>query len=119
MKTLLIVEDNVDLQEIFQRAFEQYAYTIHVVADGAQALAFLAHALPDVMVLDINMPKVSGLDVLTQARNIQGDHHIHIIVVTGNYLAEHSPASKLADLFLVKPVSVRELVKLAERLTQS
>jgi CheY-like chemotaxis protein len=119
MATVLIAEDNDDLCTIFAKVFRKTAFQIDTVQDGKQAIEYLNAKLPDIMILDINMPKISGLDVLAHARNIQGSKHIHIIVVTGNYLVGNMPQVDLADLFLVKPVSPRELVRLAERLTGS
>lgn len=116
LKQVLIVEDNFDLRTIFARAFDKNRFSVDVAVDGEEAIDYLQHDLPDVVILDINMPKVSGLEVLRYVRENQQTKNIKVVVVTGNVMAMQSPEAELADLLLVKPVSIDDLVLLSERL---
>jgi len=115
-RRVLIAEDNADLRMIFAKVFERTEFKVQVALDGHEAMQALMAGLPDVLILDINMPNVSGLDVLTYVRRTEGDRHVNIIVVTGNAQMEQSPVVELADLFLLKPVDVFTLVIFAQRL---
>ena len=115
-KRVLIAEDNTDLRIIFAKVFERSGFQVEVANDGQVAVASLMQSMPDVLVLDINMPNVSGIDVLTYVRRTQGERHVSVIVVTGNSQVEQNPEIELADLFMLKPVDVPSLVTLAQRL---
>ncbi len=117
MKNVLIAEDNEDLQIIFSTMFKKRGYNVHVVVNGQEALDYLNTQAPDILILDVNMPYVSGLDVLSWVRQHPPLKDVKVIVVTGNNLAEQSPAASLADLMLIKPVSTFDLITLADRLT--
>jgi DNA-binding response OmpR family regulator len=65
MKQVLIAEDDSDLRTIFARIFLISAFEVRLAVDGRETLAQLAEAVPDILILDINMPHISGLDVLT------------------------------------------------------
>ncbi len=116
LKKVLIAEDNVDLRAIFARAFDKSHFLVNVAVDGAEAIEYLQHELPDVLILDINMPNVSGLEVLRYVRENQQTKDIKVVVVTGNVMAMQAPEAEYADLLLIKPVDISDLVLLSERL---
>ena len=116
MKRVLIAEDDLDLRDIFSRAFLTRSYSVQVACDGQETLEYLQTHSPDVLVLDINMPRVSGLDVLTYMHLHPEFHAVKIIVVTGNMMAAYEPQIEYADLLLTKPVSLRDLADYAEEL---
>ncbi|NJL58218.1 response regulator, partial [bacterium] len=116
MKTVLIAEDNPDLRDIFAMTFNHSAFQVRLAEDGEAAINCLNEYVPDVLVLDINMPRLSGFDVLAYVREHQHTHDIKVIVVTGNTLAMQDERAQCADLFLVKPVNIQELVAFTNRL---
>jgi two-component system, OmpR family, response regulator len=115
MPQVLIAEDNPDIQRIFHKAFQHAGFDVVIAADGIEAIQFMDKTLPDLLVLDINMPRASGIDVLDRLRKQNNLDKIHVIVVTGNTVAASSIDDTSVDLILVKPVSPLELVVLAER----
>lgn len=116
LKTVLIVDDNPDLRIIFARSFDRRHFLVHVAMDGAEAIERLKEELPDVLILDINMPKLSGFDVLRYVRQNQHTKDIKVILVTGNCMAMQEPEAEHADLLLIKPVNIDDLVTLSQRL---
>ncbi len=116
MKKVLIAEDNMDLREIFSRAFDLAHFDVQAASNGRIALDMLDSLMPDVLVLDINMPQISGLEVLSRIRSSATLKHMKVIVVTGNNVAAQSEEAALADLFLIKPIGIHELVTFANRL---
>lgn len=115
---ILIAEDNDDLRTIFSLAFKHTHFEVQAVSNGKQAIAELEKALPDVLVLDINMPEMSGIDVLRYIRERGWDSHLEVIVVTGNSEHRYDPEINSASLFLVKPVDIHELTIFARKLSQ-
>lgn len=113
---ILIAEDNPDLRQIFTVAFTRYHYEVLLAEDGQAALDLLENVKPDLLVLDINMPKVNGLEVLQRVRARPDLKQIKIMIVTGNVIAGNSPEAEAADLLLIKPVGLLDMIKLAERL---
>ncbi len=116
MKTVMIAEDNNDLRALFSLVFKKRGYTVFAVEDGQQALDLLNEQLPDVLILDVNMPFVSGLELLKYVRQSSRLKRVQVIVVSGNTMVERMPEAAYADLMLVKPVSPNDLVTLADRL---
>lgn len=117
-KYVCIAEDNDDLRMIFEMTFTSMGFTVHAVEDGRQALQVLEEIVPDVLVLDVNMPHVTGLEVVRRVANDQRMRDTKIVLVTGNPQALLGPEGDYADLCLVKPVDPIELGHLVKRLVQ-
>ncbi len=117
-KRVLIVDDNADLLTIFTIAMETTRFTIDTAIDGIDAMEKVRATMPDVMILDVNMPRMDGLEVLSLIRDTPELNHIRIILLTGNSTVPTYPESSKADLVLSKPVSVEELIHLVHRLAQ-
>lgn len=115
-KKVLVVDDNPDLRAIFARAFDRRHFAVQVAVDGGEAIEHLKTELPDVLILDLNMPKVSGFDVLNYVRQNQNTKDVKVIIVTGNCMAMQAPEAEFADLLLIKPVSIIDLITFAQRL---
>lgn len=111
----LIVEDDPQLVSIFETAFQIGGFETTTAVDGRIAQEKLQTLVPDVILLDVHLPHISGEDLL---RIIRGDarfHHTKVILST----ADSRIASQLreeATIVLLKPVSFKELVELAKSL---
>ena len=114
-RSALIIEDNRDLAIIFAQALQAAGFATGIIQDGDQALARLAIATPDVVVLDLHMPCVSGADIL---RHIRADARLagtRVILATADSHVT-DVLREQADLVLIKPVSFTQLRDLAGRL---
>jgi CheY-like chemotaxis protein len=116
LKKVLIVEDNPDLRFIFARTFDRRHFSVHVAVDGVEAIESLQAELPDILILDVNMPRLSGFDVLRYVRSNPRTRNIKVVMVTGNAMAMQSPEAEEADLLLIKPINIADLITLAQRL---
>ena len=93
---------------------------VHIVADGELAIDFIARAAtdpetpaPDVMLLDLNLPKVDGFEVLRRVRAIEKFKSIPVIIVTSSDSpGDRSEAAKLGASYFRKPVSYEEFIKI-------
>ena len=114
-RSALIIEDNNELAIIFSQALQAAGFTTGIIRDGGQALAWLAITKPDVVVLDLHLPHVSGREILRQIRADERLAGIRVIVATADSRVNQALRDQ-ADLVLIKPVSFRQLRDLAERL---
>ena len=115
MAKILIVDDDGDLRTLLGLCFLRRGHSIMVAGDGAAALACLAAYAPDLLVTDLNMPVLDGLELLRRLR-ANGYHDLPVIVLTARSDQRAAAITAGADAFLVKPVPLRELGETAERL---
>jgi DNA-binding response OmpR family regulator len=108
-KKILLVDDEPEILEICRDYLKASSYDVVTVKDGAQALTVFRHERPDLIVLDLMLPKMNGLDV---CRAIRRESIVPIIMLT----ARVEEMDKLigleigADDYMTKPFSPRELV---------
>lgn len=117
--SILLVEDDPDHVELAIRALEKHGVANQVIVahDGVEALSFLFErclaALPEVVLLDLNLPKVSGLDVLRQIREHENTRHLPVVILTSS--DEEMDLAKSYELgvnsYIRKPVSFAEFAE--------
>ncbi len=112
---ILIVEDDKRLAHIFALTLQTMGATITKIEDGQEALDYLEHNCPDLMVLDLNLPHASGIDILHAIRANPQMDNMPIILATADDRMGESLRSEV-DLLLLKPVSPEQLRILANRL---
>jgi two-component system response regulator len=129
-QTILLIEDNNDDAELTLRAFKRANVKNPLVRarDGEEALDYLfgrgAYAardvrdLPAVTLLDINMPKISGLDVLKAIRADERTKHLPVVILTSSNEDKDrlSAYTHFANSYVIKPVDYDQFVKAAAQL---
>jgi two-component system response regulator len=129
-KTILLVEDNPDDEMLMLRALEKnrIANEVIITRDGAEALDYLfargkyagrdMNAMPQLMLLDLKLPKISGLEVLKQLRGDERTKYIPIVVLTSS--SEQEDVVKSYDLgansFVQKPVDFDQFIEATKQL---
>ena len=110
MREILVAEDNVLLAKGICTALKSERYRIRHVANGTATLAAIAERRPDVLVLDVMMPKEDGIAVCRKIR--QTDAHLPILMLTARSLDSQKieGLSAGADDYLTKPFSIAELL---------
>jgi len=107
-RTILVVEDEPTLRETLAEALETDGFRVATAADGAAALALFRAEPPDLVLLDLMLPELSGLEV---TRVIRAESNVPIVMLT----ARGSEVDKVvglglgADDYVTKPFSLREL----------
>jgi diguanylate cyclase (GGDEF)-like protein len=116
-RNILLVEDNADAREALALLLENHGYTVRSAANGAEALEEAQRQPPDLVITDIEMPVLSGFDVVAQFRSQPELAGIPVIVVSGhNDIRDRIAGFDLgADDFLPKPVHVDELLARVRR----
>jgi DNA-binding response OmpR family regulator len=111
----LIVEDDEFLSEIFSKALESADFKTEVIQDGQVALNRLADVTPDVIVLDLHLPHVSGKEILHQIRMLPHLAKTRVMVATADPITAEMLREEAA-LVLLKPISFSQMRDLAARL---
>lgn len=116
MKNILIVEDEPHVIRIMTMALEKNGYLISSAHNGEQALEKLKEKLPDILITDIDMPRMNGRDLCKRIEEDMPDRKFPILVLTSKTEIEHREWTRNMrhTMFLEKPVSIRKLIKLLE-----
>lgn len=113
----LIIEDEFDLATIFSEALKAGGFITRVIGDGAEALEELKATTPDVLILDLHLPHVSGKEILAHVRADSRFAETKVLVATADaHMGDMLDAQ--ADLVLLKPISFMQLQILAKRLSK-
>lgn len=116
-KTVMIIEDEEDAADLFAEMMRISGFRVLKTSKSAPAIEMMTADKPDIVLLDIMMPEVSGLDILRQMRRDPNLAGIPVIVVT----AKGMPADIKngmeagASTYLTKPVGFQELKEAVER----
>lgn len=120
-KSVMIIEDEPDAAELFAEMMRLNGYRVLKTYSGTPAMTLIAQERPDVLILDIMMPGVSGLDILHAMRGDPSLAAIPVVVVS----AKATPAdieSGLqagASIYLTKPVSYNDLKNAVDSLVRT
>jgi chemosensory pili system protein ChpA (sensor histidine kinase/response regulator) len=119
--TVLVVDDSLTVRKITSRLLEREGYRVITAKDGSDALEKLLDTIPDVILSDIEMPRMDGFDLV---RNIRADErikHVPVIMITSRLAEKHRLyAEKVgANQYLGKPFDEDELLKLLHQYTGS
>jgi len=110
----LIIEDNADQNLVFTTALDQAGYETESIQDGLTAQKRLTEIVPQTVVLDLHIPGIEGMTLLSQIRNDPRLTNVRVILATADAALANSLQSQ-ADLVLLKPISFSQLNILASR----
>lgn len=105
MKTILVVEDEFDVQQVVADVLRDEGYEVSVCSTGREALHRLSEFRPDVVLMDVMMPVLSGLQVLEVMRKTPGLDQVPVILMSETIPRGAESASW--QLFLKKPSTLR------------
>ena len=109
--TVLVAEDSEDTRIMLKRAFELKGYRVFEAEDGQQALEMARQYRPSLMVIDLNMPVLDGLETIKHFRELEGEgEHVPIIAITAYdvYGMEEAALESGSNLYLSKPLDLEE-----------
>lgn len=112
-----VIEDNLDLALVYCEAVKGAGYRVESIVTGTQGMVRLKESTPDLVVLDLHLPGVSGVEICQYIRSIPRLNAVPVMIVSAD--------ERLADivddatLVLLKPVSLMQLRDLARRLNSS
>ncbi len=111
-KTIMVVDDNPDIVAIVKTILEGKGYNVLSASSGAQLLNLLESTKPDLIILDIMMPEMDGLEVLSRLKALTETASIPVILLTAKVQYEDVLGGyKLgADYYITKPFTSTQLV---------
>lgn len=117
VKKILIVDDDFEIIEAVRYALEGAGHEVVIARDGNQGLALAERENPDLMILDMMMPKRSGFLVLEKLRRLR-DQPLPVIMITGNEGSRHKAYAELLGVsdYIRKPFAMDRLLVAVERL---
>ena len=117
-KTILYAEDNEFNRKIVRQALRRTTYRLIEATDGLEAVTVAQGERPDLILMDVQLPKLSGLDATRQIRTDPRTASIPVIVVTSFALSgdDQKAMEAGASAYLAKPYSPRELLALIQKL---
>lgn len=111
-KLILIVEDETDLSKLLEFHLQHHGFETLVVHDGMEGLNEAIHRTPDLIILDLMLPKIHGLEVCRLLRNSPATRQVPILILS----VLHTTATKIrgldmgADDYMTKPFEFAELI---------
>jgi CheY-like chemotaxis protein len=119
-RRMLLVDDNVDAAELLAELLRLFGHEVLLAHDGPSALELAAEQLPDVALLDIGLPGMTGYELAVRLRAVQGLADIRLIATTGYGRPDDHMRSKEAGFVahLVKPVDVERVQAALEAAAQ-
>src|ERR1044072_1379131 len=110
--TVLVAEDSSDTRVMLKRAFELKGYHVLEAEDGQQALDIARRHHPSLIVVDLNMPVMDGLETIKKFRKLEGEgDHTPIVAITAYdvYGMEDAAKENGTNVYLTKPLDLEEL----------
>lgn len=115
---ILLADDDRDTLDAYDALFRQRGYAVQCVTDGASALQKAIELRPALVILDVSLPRMDGLEVLTRLRAHAECAGIPVIVVTGHAFPEDLPGLRRqgCDAVVTKPCEPDELCRMVQLL---
>ena len=116
-KKILLVDDDFEIVDAIRYALEGEGFSVVVARDGNQGLALAERENPDLMILDMMMPKRSGFLVLEKLRRVR-DLPLPVVMITGNEGSRHKAYAELLGVsdYIRKPFAMDRLLEAVHRL---
>jgi CheY-like chemotaxis protein len=124
-KKVLIIEDEADVMEYLNTVLENNGYRTYTSSDAEEALSMAGEVVPDLICLDIMMPRESGLSFYTQLKKMKGLKNIPVVIVSGAIqqgefdFRSFVPDETIAppERFIEKPIVIEDFLETVAELT--
>ncbi len=111
--SILMVEDTIEYATLNMMVLKKAGFRVQHAPDGEVAIRLIDAGRPDVLLLDLNLPRVSGWDILKHVYNTYGENAVHVIVTTAFSDSANRLVGKLqqVDRYLTKPFTPQDLIR--------
>ncbi len=119
MAHILVVDDEPEIVKMVAKIMEARGHRVSTARDGQEALDAVAKERPELLILDLNLPKITGFDVCKKLKGDPETKHIPVVMLTAAYVTVEDAARGIgdgADEYVVKPFLREVLVHNVERL---
>lgn len=113
MKTILLVDDHEDIRELMTLKLQRHGYAVVTATNGLEAILATAQSAPSLILMDVNMPELDGLEATMQIRAADPVNRIRVIALTAYALPGDESRAMAAgcDAFHPKPVDFEKLFR--------
>lgn len=114
----LVVDDSVSVRQSMEQLMHDAGYEVSTARDGLDALGLVQRSRPDILLVDLEMPRMNGLELTTALRNDRATRTLPIVMITSRFTDKHQQLARQAgvDAFLTKPYSEDHLLGVVEGL---
>ncbi len=118
--TILVADDEPAVRNLLEMVLGSDGHTVVTVSDGKEALAYLKDNTPDLLVLDVNMPFLSGIEVCSRVKRIRRFQHTPVVILTAmqDQRTRDEALSVKVDLFVNKPLTGKNFRKTVQDLLE-
>jgi CheY-like chemotaxis protein len=119
--TILVADDEPAIRNLLEMILGAEGHTVVTVPDGKEALAYLKDNTPDLIVLDVNMPFLSGIDVCSRIKRIKRFQHTPVVILTAmnDQRTRDEAKGVKVDLFVNKPLTGKNFRKTVQDLLEA
>jgi len=110
-KMILLIDDDIDLQQLTKITLKAKGYVVETANNGLEGLSKLETIKPDLIILDMNMPKLGGLGFYQKILNSQDRPRYPVLVLTARTNLEQLLTQMNIDGFIAKPFEIDDLIR--------
>jgi len=120
MATILVVEDELDVQKVVAKRLSSHGFTVHCASDGYQAVEMAHRINPDLILLDLQLPAGDGLTVLRKMRMSAKIQRARVVILTGitNDGYKEKVLKEGVDAYLQKPYDAQALINTINKILE-
>jgi CheY-like chemotaxis protein len=109
---VLVADDNQENNEIFRKRFEQLGLSVVFVSEGSKVVEVVSEELPDIVLLELSLPGVDGLNITSALKRKSATKRIPIVGLSSNLSADDRIVLENVgfDDFCIKPIKIKELI---------
>lgn len=117
-KSILLVDDDPAIRKILSQSLEMEGFVIYQASNGEEALEAIDSTIPDLVILDVMMPKMNGFEVLKNVRASPKTEDLPVVMLTARSSQEDvwEGWREGVDYYMTKPFDIEELLRFVERI---
>ena len=114
--TILVIDDNEGFRKLLTEALTLWGYNAAEAVDGQQALTIIEQFSPDLIIVDLDMPNMNGLEFTKQVKAINPNFPVIMVTAFSKFYTSDEITGSHPDAFLQKPVEMDKLLEVIQRM---
>jgi CheY-like chemotaxis protein len=114
--TILVIDDNEDFRKLLAETITLWGYNAEEAVDGQQALSIIEQFSPDLVIVDLDMPNMNGLEFTKRVKEINPNFPVIMVTAFAKFYTSEEINASHPDAFLQKPVHMDKLLEVIQRM---